>query len=62
MDINKLKTSSIIIANTLTEINKEIADYELDKGLDFANYHLIDAIVEANEIICLCCELLNKSA
>lgn len=60
MDINKLKASSIIIANTLTEINMEIADYEFDKGFDFADFYLIDAIVELNETLHLYCKLLDR--
>ena len=50
MDINKVKISSVILANTLIEALKDVIEDELDKN-ERADADHVDLAIELNEIL-----------
>lgn len=60
MDIKNRKISSIIVANTLTEILKDVIENELDKGEEYTDFQYVDLAVELNEFLFLYTEMTDK--
>ena len=60
MDINKERMKSITTANSLVECLRIIIESELDKDENNADYHLVDVLIETNELITLTVEMLDK--
>ena len=60
MDIKNRKISSIIVANTLTEILKDVIENELDKGEEYIDFQYVDLAVELNEFLFLYTEMTDK--
>ena len=60
MDINKERMKSIATANSLIECLRNIIESELDKDENNADYHLVDVLIETNELIALAVEMLDK--
>ena len=60
MDIKNRKISSIIVANTLTEILKDVIENELDKGEEYIDFQYVDLAVELNEFLSLYTEMTDK--
>ena len=60
MDIKNTKISSIIEANTLIEMLKDVIDNELDKGEQHSDFPYVDLAVELNEILSLYIEMTDK--
>lgn len=60
MDINKERMKSITTANSLVECLRNIIESELDKDEYNADYHLVDVLIETNELIALTVEMLDK--
>ena len=60
MDIKNRKISSIIVANTLTEILKDVIENELDKGEEYTDFQYVDLAVELNEFLSLYTEMTDK--
>lgn len=60
MDIKNRKISSIIVANTLTELLKDVIENELDKGEEYTDFQYVDLAVELNEFLSLYTEMTDK--
>ena len=60
MNVKDIKIASIIVANTLVELIKDVNASEIDKGEQYADFTYVDLAVELNEILSLYIEMTDK--
>lgn len=60
MNVKDIKIASIIVANTLVELIKDVIASEIDKGEQYADFNYVDLAVELNEILSLYIEMTDK--
>lgn len=60
MNVKDIKIASIIVANTLVELIKDVIASEIDKGEQYADFTYVDLAVELNEILSLYIEMTDK--
>lgn len=46
MNVKDIKIASIIVANTLVELIKDVIASEIDKGEQYADFNYVDLAVE----------------